>query len=563
MPVNRSHAAGRRRGTRGVSALLFALLLTAMLSMSALAVDIGAAYTERRHDQNTADVAVMSGAVEAVLGGGIIDDVVEEVRVKVNTTLGKEVTAAEWEACADDQQLHHTARELAAANEVVSPVTDCISFSRTFEEVRVKLPDQKAMGVFGPALGFGEINVSAAANAGIQSATGGLPFVALATATKGDFVCLRTSSAKEPLPLPNGNGPGVPASYPVAPATPDPAIRPDPCHSEEFDTDSENFGTLLPWQYADCTQQNTEVEQAISIGLDHPMGIFPHGYYPTPPVGVDDPTYDEYLPRVDGAPFTGNVAGCRTAYPNTFQLDSGLNASGLNCALLGESDGIEDTTCNQVPARLRVGEYAAENDSVLLGIAEYDNSAPWDFLRDSGALDGAGFPQECVDVSANRDNADWDQYDLYDAFIVCLKKWGQLIPDGDEGHGNDAHYPAEELFIKEIGLAGRFGFVPQVAEQTLAGVDYVHIEGFLPIFMYRLYIQESGPMCDPSDLRNGSGLKVHDAGVPWDCAGSNKTVDRLASIILACGMVHDTLCNKSSGEPNYAGKDIYEFRLVK
>src|SRR3546814_10380521 len=95
-----------RRGAddRGVTAVLFALMLTGILTMSALAVDIGAAYSERRHDQNTADVAVMSGAVEAVLGGGIIDKVVAEVRDEVDTTLGQEASPDEWLACRDDER---------------------------------------------------------------------------------------------------------------------------------------------------------------------------------------------------------------------------------------------------------------------------------------------------------------------------------------------------------------------------------------------------------------------------------------------------------------------------
>lgn len=542
------------RGDRGISALVFALLLTALLTMSALAIDIGAAYTERRHDQNTADVAAMSGSVEAVLGGGIIDQVVEEVRVKVDTTLGKAVTATEWEECDDGEQLELTARELASANPVISPVTDCISFSRTFEEIRVKLPLQTALGVFGPSLGFGDIQVSAGANASIQSSTGGLPFVALATATKGDFVCLRTTSAKEPIPLANGNGPGVAATFPLAG---DADARPDPCHSAEFDTESENFGTLLPWRYEDCTQQNTEVETAISIGLDHPMGIFPLGYDPTFPKDAEGNVLPEYQERIDGAPFTGSD-GCRTAFPNTFELDSGLNSGGLDCALMGKTDD----TCNDVQARLRSGDYLQSSGSALLGVVSYDNTPPWYFLRNSVDLVAEGSPPECVAVAANRDNPDWDQYDRYEAFTTCLKKWGQLIPDGDEGHGNDKHYPENQLFVPEIGFSARFGFVPQVAEESLASIDYVHIEGFLPIFMYRMYVQESGTMCDPADPRS-TELMVHDAGVPWDCASSNKTIDRLASIILACGMVDATLCDKSSGEPKYAGKDIYEFRLVK
>jgi len=547
-------------GERGVSALLFALLLTAMLTVSAFAVDLGAAYTERRHDQNTADAAVMSGAVEAVLGGGIIDNVVEEVRLKADTTLGKTITPAEWQACQDDEQLYHTARELAVANPVVSPVTDCISFTRTFDEVRVKLPDQKAIGVFGPALGFGDIKVSAAANASIQSATGGLPFVALATATKGDFVCLRTTSAKKPLPLANGNGPGVAATFPPAGTG-----TPDPCDETAFATASENFGTLKPWRYADCTQQNTDVEVAIAIGLDHPMGVFRYGYYAVPPVDVGHDKWDDYQPRYDGAPFDAStgVAGCQTAYPNTFELDEGLNAGGLSCSLLRNAGEL----CNGVTPRFQSGEYVEAHDYALLGIDEFDNTPPWYFMRDSTDLASEGFPQACVDVAASRvapdDPADpgyWDQYDRFEAFTQCLAQWGGPKDPADPG---GPKYPENQLFLKEIGGAARFGFVPQVAEESLASIDYVHIEGFLPIYMYRVYVQESGAMCDPNDPRDGAGLKVHDAGVEWSCAQSNKTIDRLASIILACGMVDSTLCNKSTGEPKYAGKDIYEFRLVK
>lgn len=566
MPHVRRHP---RTGERGVSALIFALLLTVLLTISAFAVDVGAAYTERRHDQNTADAAVMSGAVEAVLGGGVIDDVVDEVRQKVDKTLGRSVTTAEWQNCTDSEKLHYTARQLAVDNPVITPVTDCISFSRTFEEIRVKVPDQKAIGVFGPALGFGDLKVNASANARIKSATGGLPFVALSTATHGDFVCLRTTSSKIPQPLANGNGVGKPPSYPTLT---DPNARQDPCHAESFDTLAENFGTLKPWRYETCTQGNAEVQRAISVGLDHPMGIFPNGYHATPPVDPDNPHWYEYLPRYDGAPFNSSTGqgGCKTAFPNTFQLDEGLTSGGLSCALLENA-----LDCNGVPPRFQSGGYVQTSGSTLLGIEEYDNQPPWYFLRDSADLAADAAPQECVDVAASRaaptdKNSPlyWDQYDRFEAFTACLTKWGQLKDPNDPTKGS---YGDPQLFLKEIGKSARFGFVPQVAEDSLANINWVHIEGFLPIYMYRVYMQEPGKMCDPNDPRDSDpkipgadgGLKVHDAGVPWDCGGSNRTIDRLASIILGCGMVDPTLCNKSTGQPKHAGKDIYEFRLVK
>ena len=534
-------------------------MLTGILTMSALAVDIGAAYSERRHDQNTADVAVMSGAVEAVLGGGIIDKVVAEVRDKVDTTLGREVSPDEWLACRDDERLHFTARDLATANPVIAPVTDCISFSRTFEEVRVRLPSQTALGVFGPALGFGEIEVSAGANASIESATGGLPFVALSTATKGDFVCLRTSSAKVPLPLANGNGPGKPATFP---GPTDPSARPDPCHAKEFDTLAENFGTLKPWRYETCTQQNDDVEVAIAIGLDHPMGIFPNGYDPSLPKGPDGNVLPEYQVRQDGAPYTGTNR-CRSAFPNTFELDEGLNESGLSCALIKH----ELELCNGVTPRLQSGKYSTKQAFTLMDYDVFDNVPPWQFMRDGSVLSSEGSPQSCVDVANSRTSTAgptepgyWDHYDRFDSLIQCLKEWGQ--PRSDDP--TDGTYPRNVLFEDELGESARFGFVPQVHETSLAHIDWVHVEGFLPIFMYRLYVQDptTPTMCDPADPR-AADLKVHDAGQGHSCAKKNQTIDRLASIIFACDMVPDSLCNKSSGEPNYAGKDIYEFRLVK
>ena len=564
----------RGRGDRGVSAVLVAFSLTAMMAVSAMAVDMGQAYAERRHDQNTVDAAVMSGLVEGTLTGGSVNDIVAEVRDKVDTTLGKTVTDTEWETCKDAEQLAYTTKELQSGNPTIDPVTECISFSLAFDELRVKLPLQQVPGIFGPMLGFGDINVDADANGKVVNGTGsgGPPFVALSTAVTGDFVCLRTSSAKEPVPLANGNGPGAAATFPPKG---DPSARADPCHTTEFDTASENFGTLKPFAYLDgCTQQNTDVEEAISIGIDHIMGVFAHGYDPLAP--TTDPHHAEKTTeRFDG----GN--GCTVAYPNTFAIDEGLNASGLSCALINN----KDTTCNGEIPRFQQGPYVQSTHKVVN--STHDNTPPWHFMRSAADLyqgiqaedcehnladcqAPAPAPNACVGVAASRTTDDfnlvssdipeykntpgagdayWDHYDKFDALITCLKAW------------DSSQHP--ELFTEELGRSARFGFVPQVHEGSLDKVSYVHIEGFRPVFMYRLYVQESGKMCDPADPRDSGGLKVHDAGQKWSCAGSNKTVDRLASIIFACGMVPDTLCNKETGFPVSGGLDIYEFRLSK
>lgn len=543
----RTPSGNKRQGERGVSAVIFAFALTALMGISALAVDIGQAYTERRHDQNTVDAAVMSAMVEGVLGGGDVNKIVAEVRSKVDTTLGRTVDDAAWEACTDPDQLHFTAKDLGS-----DPLTDCISFSITFEELRVKLPDQRVEGVFGPVVGVDFISVNASAHSKIVNGTGsgGPPFIALSTAGQGDFVCLRTSSEPEPLTLMDGNGPGV---------APTPGTRKDPCDSTAFATSSENFGTLLPYAYKNgCVQQNTDVEMAVSIGIDHIMGVFEDGYdpaYESLPAGPDNPI------RQDGG------AGCTVAFPNTFAVDTGFNAGGLRCALVSQKNS---DVCNGVDPRFHQGPYVQETH-LLVG-EKMDNEPPWTFLRSSDDLAAEGSPQSCVDVAASRaltvdpSSAEyWDHYDKFDAFVECLTAWGEEKPDG-----SGDFYPRNILFTEDIGRSARFGFIPQVYESDLSKVSNVHIEGFLPVFMYRTYVKppdkkvsEPAPkMCDSLDTRDAT-LLVHDAGQQFSCGGSDRNIDRLSSIVLGCGMVMDSLCNKETGFPVSAGLDIYEFRLSK
>ena len=585
-PVRRT-----RRDERGVSATLFALMLTALLTMSALVVDIGAAFTERRHDQNTADAAVMSAVVESVLGGGVINDVVAEVRVKVDTTLGRTVTDQQWLDCDDPDQLHYTTNELKVGNPTISPATDCISFNISFDRVRVKLPDQDVQEIFAKSLGLADLKTSASAEAEVVNGagTGAPPFVALSTATQGDFVCLRTSSNPQPQTLLKGMGPGV---------NPQVSNRPDPCDKTVYDVSSENFGTISPYRYQQgCTRQNADIEVAVSLGIDHIMGFFPNGFSGT----LGEANAGD---RVDGG------ANCTTAFPNTFAVDTGFNAQGLRCALISLSNS---STCNGEVPRFQQGPFV-QSTHKFAG-ENMDNAAPWDFLRPASELyeayartDKFGgpapeMPDECVVLAASRTtdgfestatwsnwgliqsypwptsyaaqlagdgsviryapngytnldlrtftDASYDHYDKYDLLVECLEQWNGLTDD--------------ELFTVDLGLTPRFAFIPKVAEPNLNKAKYVHIESFLPTFMYRTYQNKSSGTapCDPLDPRASVQFFVHDAGRKISCGASNSNVDRLSSIMLACGMVPDELCNKDTGQPDFAGQDIYEFRLAE
>jgi uncharacterized membrane protein len=153
------------RGERGVSAVLVALVFGALMVVSAFGVDIGEAYAERRHDQNTVDAASMSGIVEAALGGGVIDEVVAEVRLKVDTTLGRTLSDQEWLDCKDPNPLALNTKQLQAGNPTIDTPSECISFSKGFNRIRVRLPDQEVPGVFAPIMGLAQIDTSAFAEA--------------------------------------------------------------------------------------------------------------------------------------------------------------------------------------------------------------------------------------------------------------------------------------------------------------------------------------------------------------------------------------------------------------
>src|SRR2546422_7806217 len=55
------------RRERGQTLLMFVLALTVLLGFTAMAIDVGLFFQDRRHLQNTADAAALAGAVELPL----------------------------------------------------------------------------------------------------------------------------------------------------------------------------------------------------------------------------------------------------------------------------------------------------------------------------------------------------------------------------------------------------------------------------------------------------------------------------------------------------------------
>ena len=109
-----------RRDERGVTIVLFALLLVTLTVFVAFAVDLGGAFNQRRQTQSGADFAAL-GAAQDLPDTSI--NIVNRVKDMVNDTLGTTFTLADWQtaSCTD-----------AAALPVRPVGYECISFDSSF-----------------------------------------------------------------------------------------------------------------------------------------------------------------------------------------------------------------------------------------------------------------------------------------------------------------------------------------------------------------------------------------------------------------------------------------------
>ncbi len=531
-----------RRSQRGATSIIVAVTSSLLVGMAAVAVDLGAAWNERRVDQSGADLAALAGAVELATGSSpqlAVDAVVASVNVNVGT-----VTDAEWgpASCSDSEKLDNTTASLG-----LTPASDCISFSKDFSEVRVRVPDQAIDAVFGDVLGVGQLTTHAAANA-VGTFPGGSPppFAVLDGFEAGDSACLRTSSNIDPGEVMQGNGPGVPPS-PVAGSV-------DACNSDELDISSEFMGTLDPPIWFDddgnVICKSNETAFLIADGIGHQLSRFID--IPTP--GASPPYGTGGYGVPDPRTVEDDCAPIPSSKPNTIRLTTGLTNSALRCGLLTAKSGgcgssvPGPTGVASVDARLQRGAFV-QSTHQFVG-EDMDNRALWSFLRsDIGDTVAVNAPAACRNVYANRDDASWDYYDKRDEMVECLEKW------------KDTSY--DPIFSDIILEGARFSFVPLLAESDLdagpgpcphsTAPKCVHIDDWVPVYVQTLYVESSGLSadCDPNNVDVGR----HHAGQEFGCGSSNKNVDAVSAIVLACGMLPENVCNSSSGNPHDPGGD--------
>lgn len=141
----------RRSDERGAILVLAALLLTAMLAMSAVAIDLANARQHQRQARGSADAAALAGAQDLPEPARVVATVKEYVADNFGTT------AAAWSGCTDPDHLPETP-DIANGN-------TCISIDEAFSRVRVRLPKRQVPTYFAGVIGVDEVPVSAAATA--------------------------------------------------------------------------------------------------------------------------------------------------------------------------------------------------------------------------------------------------------------------------------------------------------------------------------------------------------------------------------------------------------------
>lgn len=537
---------------RGASAVLIAASMLLLLGFAAIAVDIGAAKNERRLDQNSADASVLAAALDLGFARST-QTAVDSVVDLVNTNL-RNVTPQEWEDCVDSQAFAVTAADLG-----LTPGTECISFD-TFEQVRVRVPNQDTATTFGRILGATQLRTSAFAEASDKQFPGlgnPPPFVVLETNGAGDQICLRTSSSGPPVPVQvSGNGidtPHDPVDMPTG--------LPDPCDESTYDPASEFFGALDTIVYFNpdtsaITCTSNLVEFAIAAGIDHPVGDFGQTYSPPDPRALEEGT------GCNAAPENG---------PNTFQLDTGMTPQELRCGLLSTRSGTCSTAVpgpgsSVVTPRLQTGSFVGTNGDPRFVGEEMDNAALWEFMVPSSEKPSPNWPTTCLALRSQVESPTpfkvWDYYDYKDLLRECLNDWKNDDP----------------LFTVEILETPRFAFIPLLAESSLdpsdpdgpsscllnASNQCVHINDFAPVYMQTLYtlIQGgNGGTCDPGGSTQRWGR--HDAGNDEDCGKANDFVDRMSAWLLDCGMLPTDVCTSRPGPPTPGGELDPEIELTR
>jgi hypothetical protein len=524
-----------RSSERGASAILAAASLLTLIGIAAVAIDLGAGYNERRQDQTAVDLGAVSGAI-AFISPTSSDSITNEVLAIVEENLDSSFSASEWEtawsSCTDPGAYNPLPAPAAWSAATLS----CISANS--DTIRVRVPDQIIDTAFASAIGSDELRTSAVAEAKYQYTGTGKPkpFGLLNGLPAGE-TCLTQPATGQAMDACDGNSSG-------------------------------NFGMMLSDTWAldgdtvvDCgTPGENEVQIAVALGMDHPIGTVAPGLIPGSGAAWQSPPASNT--RLDDCTPSGGIGVPSDSNPNYGPVNTMLASTGNNFAkavevglITGEpSDFVNAANPATVaPLLQQVGVGAPSVISTReiqqkQGSTTYsyivDNTPLWEHLRDWSDIQsghsGAGMGAACkkADIAAAPIATD--------AMSACLVAYETAVAGGAT---------IGDLFKDSISGNPRFGWAPQFHHTTWgSGSHWQPIKEFRPIYINRIWFncngKYGGPLPD-SDACNdkGKGLIFEPKGTADESllkvgsGGSVKALrmDQVTGFLLPKGSLPDWL----------------------
>jgi hypothetical protein len=510
---------------RGASAILLAFALVFLMGMAALAIDLGAAYNERRQSQTAADLAVMAGAMEITLGGtqqDIVNEALSYARVNLDAEYTDEEWRIAWQTCQDPERLNFdvgigTPVDFQPIQEPAawgSGNLECISQVSSY--FRVRIPDQLVETAFAKIIGIDQVATNADAVAKLESEpaqTAVLPF-GIPGGTQAGEVCLRSSPSGTAI---------LPCQGPTGGA---------------FGTiNSEFFGDYFP--PADCgLPGHDELEQNIAIGIDHAVAEWPSedagdegvtdgSLHPGDNVVRDYQNIGFDRCDLDGGTVVPEDAGHITP-PNTMREDTGFSPDAVQDGLVQYDDGRyfgENSRLQQGSNRTRT--IFDNGDALLL-----DNKGLWDYLVNDSTVSGPSFGADACD------GGKYGGLDLEEKVARmhdCLRGW-----EATNGAGTE-----EDIFVDDIDESPRFVWSPKYWHASAGtGTSWQPIQEFKLIFIGGTYFECNGGGCDI--------IFYPDAETTDDMCDSNGC-DKKISIEQVTGFVIPTGAVPVDSVPPYPG----------
>lgn len=495
-----------RAREEGAVAVLVALTATLLFVFGAFAVDLGAAYAERRVDQTSADAAALGGANALPDMGGSPLDAMKDAAAYVEANLPKPPGGWDeaWSTCTDPDHLA----------QVSSTEGECISVSAYDTRVRVVIPPRVVKTALAGVIGISEIRVSAFAEAQIEFTFGAdvLPF-ALANGASGPEICIRAATP--------------PQSF-------DPCVGPADGNFGTLNFTHFGNSALGTLRQCDGDMGNSgRLSRNIALGIDHPLSV-----HPGPVTAYGSSAGD----RVDEAMCAeGADHGSR---PNATRTQAGLRARVLQESLLTgfpASYTLPDGTTVDlgVPYEGRLRQYPRDWPSTwptaTAGLRSQDNRGLWTFMPQPGE---PGYAELVSAVPAQCDPAGITNHAQMTA---CLESHA-LVPGAPPLFTRDENSDG----ATDLLASPRFAWVPELWEPTLAS----GVSGTYHFFDFRPVYLESLTWCPPA-----TGCTSWYAGgtVPVNSDSPSRYPQELSALLLADSVLAEDVLSSgpfSTGTPS-------------